>query len=376
MAHENIYDKQGNFIKHNNGSIVPNYVNPSTVRKINNIFEKTYNSLPSGIYKNHLSFAWIPYLWADFWLGFRDIGRYNPTSRTWSVPMKEGALRHKYSRLVKQYMREHHVNALSELRKFNPALLSIDKMGKAYPAVLLREGNVQAVVIPGVGGRIFDFRNNTLRFAPLKELYNKLSTEYPMFSTTLENVDGVNISEYKLLKSKKNAVTLGAVRKGKYSVQKKVSLVKGVLSSAFTLTPQGRKSYEFRNNIMFDLAKGVFGFYPVLFIEQKDGSWSEYVMGSKSSFHWQADNINLRNCTGRIVLKREKRTDGVLLTLNPGQVKKLSYWYTRYQKGKPAYCGFLRFFIYGKSSGSDSNRKMQIFWSLKILPNISAVVKK
>lgn len=374
-THENIYNKKGEFKKYKNGNVIPFYVNPKVVRKVNKLFEKTYNSLPKSIYKKHLSYAWIPYLWADFWLGFRDLGRYNSASRTWSVPMVEGTLRNRYSRLVKQFMREHRINALKELRKFNPALLGIDKMGISRPASLLRDGNIEAVIVPFVGGKIYGFRDKKLNFAPLKEFFRGLSMEYPLFSTTEEAINGKVISEYKLLKHKKNSLTLG-YNKGDCSVRKVVSLLNGVLTSEFTLTAKRKKIFKYRNCVMFDLAKGVFGFHPTLYVEKNNGTWSKHVVGSETDFHWVQGKIDLSNSTGRIMLQRQNNKEGILMTINHKQLKNLSFWYSRYEKGNLAYCGMLRFFINGNPTDLNARQSLKLTWSLQILPDIADMLKK
>ena len=374
LTHKNIYDEKGNFIKHENGDIVPFYVNPAVVRQVNGLFEKTYSTLPESDYKKHLSFAWIPYLWADFWLGFKNTGRYDSATQTWSVPMTDGALRNKYACLVKKFMNEHHVNALKERRKFNPSLLSIDKMGIPHPAVLLKAGNVEAVVIPSVGGKIYNFRDDKLNFAPLKELFQGLSTEYPLFSTTEEAINGKIISEYKLRKKSDNSVTLEK-KNNDSEIHKIISLTNGVLTTEFKLTAGIKKEFKYRNCVMFDLAKDCFNYHPSLYIEKEDGSWTEHVVGSETDFHWIEDEIDLNGSTGRIILQRQKKREGVLIMLHPEQIKKLYFWYSRYEKGSPEYCGMLRFFINANPVNLAPGQSAKLTWSLQILQDVSEILK-
>ena len=375
LTHENIYDATGKFKRHENGNIVPFYVNPKTVRQVNLLFEKTYKSMPESEYKKHLSFAWIPYLWADFWLGFHETGRYHPASRTWSVPLNDGILRNRYAHLIKRFMSEHHVNALKELRKFNPSLLSIDKMGIPHPVSVLQNDNVKAIIVPSVGGSIHDFRDAKLNFAPLKELFRGLSTEYPLFSTTEEAVDGKQITDYKLLNESKNLVTL--IRKNREStIHKTLSLTDGVLTSDFSVTANVKHVFKVRNCVMFDLAKRVFGYHPTLYIEKNNGTWTKHVVGSETDFHWVEGAIDLSDSTGRIVLQRENKTAGVLLTLHPHEIKELYFWYSRYEKPKfnLDYCGMLRFFIKSEKS-LNPGESLKLSWSLKILENMSEFLK-
>ena len=376
-THENIYDATGKFKKYENGDVIPFYVNPITVRQINHLFEKTYNSLPESDYKKHLSFAWIPYLWADFWLGFRKIGHYDSALSTWSVPMDDGPLRNQYARLIKKFMSEHRINALKELRKFTPSLLSIDKMGISHPASLLKDDNIEAVIVPAVGGKIYKFCDTKLNFAPLKEFYRGLSMEYPLHSTTEEAVNDRQITEYKLLEHNNNSIKLEK-RRSDSTIRKATSLVDGVLTTDFTVTANVKHVFKVQNCIMFDLAKGVFGYHPTIYIEKHDDSWTKHVVGSETDFHWVEGTIDLSDSTGRIMLKRENKKEGILMTLHPEQLKELYFWYSRYEKPdfNPDYCGMLRFFINGKPTNLKPDQDLKLTWSLQILPNVSEILKE
>lgn len=372
-THQGIYDDAGLFKEYLNNEIVPPYVNPEIVRKVNLLFDAAYDTLPDDIYKKHLRFAWIPYLWADFWLGFNDLGRYEPTTGTWLVPMVQGDLRNRYGIMIKQFMAEQGVNALKEGRKFNPAALGLDKMGKAWPAALLKENTVEAVIIPDVGGKISAFRNVKGSFLPLKESWQGLAYEYPLISTTQETVNGRQITAYKLMEEFPQTVKLAYAAKD-YAAHKEISLLKEVLTTEFTIEAKQKTEISSTNCVMFDLAEAVFGFYPLLYLEKNDGTWTKRVMGAETDFHWVQDAIDLTGCTGRLVLQRQQGPEGVLMILQPDQLNDLYFWYSRYQKGSPEYCGMLRFFINAKTGILNPGEQVKLTWSLRIIPHAADIV--
>ena len=127
---------------------------------------------------------------------------------------------------------------------------------------------------------------------------------------------------------------------------------------------------------MFDLAKGVFGFHPTLYVEKNNGTWSKHVVGSETDFHWVQGKIDLSNSTWRIMLQRQNNKEGILMTINHKQLENLSFWYSRYEKGNLAYCGMLRFFINGNPTDLNARQRLKLTWSLQILPNIADILKK
>ena len=377
LIHQDNFKKDGSFKKQNDSTVVPNYVNPQKVHRINQIFGKMYDSLPEGIYKKRFSFAWISYLWADFWLGFKQTGKYDSENKTWSVPMEDGELRNRYARRVKKFMIEHGVNALNDSQTMNIAKLGIDKMGIDLPACLLQDGSVEAVVIPGLAGRIFGFQDKNLNFLPLKEFWQGFAMEYPLSSTTEESVNGRRITDYKLITQTSKQVVLHANMKDAV-IRKRVSLDDGILTTDFSLEAKKSRKFSTKNFIVFDLAPDVFGFYPKIFIEQTDGKWTKKTMGIETDFWWIGGDLNLANATGRIVIQQEAGQQGILLTIKPKQLEKLSYWYSRYRYRKETpeeYCGMLRLFLTTPAHNLTSGEKQFLFWSLQILDDANKVIR-
>jgi uncharacterized protein DUF4838/glycosyl hydrolase family 67 len=372
LVHTDVLDEDGEPRKHHDNALVPGYVKPQSMRAINKLFEKTYAALDDEVYRNRLSFAWIPSLWADFWLGYSGYGRYDPSTQTWSVLLRDGEVQHRYGVMAKQFMMDHGVQALKEARSLNPTKLAVDKIGVPWPAHLLKDGSVEAVVVPGVGGEIFEFKDKALSFAPLKPMWAGLKLEYPMFSTTSETVNGAQVEEYAVAEAGANQVVLSAATET-CAIRKTVSLSEGTLNQAFTVTATKKGTIAAHTCVMFDLMEGVFDFQPTVYVEKKNGEWTERVMGVETDFWWIEENLDIQNATGRVVLKREKGPEGVLMTFKPEQVKNLYFWYEKLSRGVKEQSGILRFFLYANPIDAEEGQTVTLDSSLRILADVSAI---
>ncbi len=377
LTHEDIYNKDGSSKKQNDSWLIADYVDPAKVHKINRYFEKIYSKLPENVYKKRFRFAWLPYLWADFWLGFNQLGEYDSERKTWSVPLDDEKDRISYGIMAKDIMIENNIKALNEQRFFDPNKLGIDKIGVDWQSCLLQDGTSEVVVIPGVGGRLYGFHNKRSDFLPLKELFYANTMKYPLNSTTQESVNGTMIADYNLLRQTNNKILLQTNIKDA-SIKKEVVLQDGILMSTLSLESQKANSFSLANSVMLDLAPDQFGFYPVVFIEQKDGSWITDTIGVETDFWWIADDFDLSNSTGRIVFKCEESNNGLLLMVKPEQLKNLNYWYSRFDyHGVPPieYCGMMRLFLNAPKHNLNKRDTTKLSWAMQILPNITEVVR-
>jgi hypothetical protein len=374
LVHRRAYDAAGRLRTFNHSKVVPNYVNPRTMRRINRLFERTYASLEDEATQKRLSFAWLPYLWTDFWLGYTGPGQYDPRKRTWAVPMADGAIRNRYGALAKRFFSEHGVNTLRELVQLDPATLGVDKMGLPFAAYPLQDGPVQAVVVPEVGGLIADFRDRERNFAPLKPYWGFKILEYPLFSATEDNVNGVQVTAYSVTESQPGRLVLNS-QKDECDIRKTVSLVGGDLEMELSVQARKRAEISAHTGIMFSLVEEVFGLHPSLYLEQKDGAWSRRVMGVETDFWWIEGDLDLRQATGRIVLACQNRPEGVLLTFDPGQLKNLYFWYDTYRQYPDDQWGMLRLFLYARPRTAEVGEVVSLNHSLRILPQASAVLE-
>ena len=152
-------------------------------------------------------------------------------------------------------------------------------MGIPWTACLLQSELTEAVVIPGIGGRIFGMRDLETGFMPLKEFYQGLPFEYPLFSTTRDQ----HIDEYELIEANGEQAVLEH-RNSNRVVRKTVSLNGTVLTNSFTIRALQDGQGSFRSELMLDLTPGVFSLFPTLYIERTDGSWTERVIGIETHF--------------------------------------------------------------------------------------------
>lgn len=375
LTHKNVFDKNNKAIQYNNSDIVPNFINPATVRAVNKLFEKTYDSLKDPEYKSRLSFAWIGYLWTDFWLGYSKAGSYDQKSGAWMVPLTDSEILTQYAKKVKQFMIEHKVNSYGQTSSLNPYELSLDKMGIAWPANRLANENVEAIVVPGVAGQIFDFKDISLNFAPFKHYWACTISEYPLYSSWRDSINMAYSRDYTVKESKPNHVVLEATI-GDFAVSKTVTMQDKVLLTSFVAKANKKSSAQLKITTMFDLTANVFGDYPTLYVEKTGGQWSKRVIGSETVFWYIGGNIDISNTTGRMVLAAQNRPEGVLLTFNPAEVSTVSFQYDRYWAFPSADQGHMLELRPTSSNVTlEAGQTIKMDYSLKILSDANSLIK-
>ncbi|MCP4640117.1 MAG: DUF4838 domain-containing protein, partial [bacterium] len=374
IVHDDIFDDTGALRVCNDSAVAPEFVDPVKMRAINRLFEDAYGQLPEGDYRERLEFAWLPYLWADFWLGFSGFGRYDRDARTWSVPLEDGALRNAYGARFKRLAIKHGVEALGELKKLEPHSLGLDKAGVPWPAHLVTGGTSEAVVVPGVGGHIVDYRDARTGFAPLKEAWRGLALQYPNFTTTEEKINGTPVGEYAVVAASPESVDLRADLKN-CVVGKSVRFEGDTLHSDVSVEATAAGPLHCTSCVMFDLQDSVFGPHPTLYTERTDGTWTARDLGAETDFWWVEGNLDIANATGRMVLARQDRPEGVMFTFEPDQIGNLYHWYDRYWVGPEDQCKMLRFFLNSPTVEAQAGDAVRVNWSVRILEDARSVVK-
>jgi hypothetical protein len=330
MTNANIFDKDGKMLVRNHCAIDGvSYLDPKVIRQINRMIEKTHDSVKDEVYKKRLRYVWMPYLWADVWLGFTGPGRYNPADETWSVSMSDGKLRSKYGAMCKQFMLEAGVSALKENRRLNPNTLMMDLMGVPFKACQFKDGSVKAVAVPGLAGHIFEFMDTKLNFSLLKPYNEHLVWEYPLHGPWRDYVNDAYIPRYEIKNRSKDQVCFEG-RQGDFVCQKTISLHEGILKSVFTveaLAPSAAKIYP---SPMLNMDKAVLGDYPTAWVEKNDGTWTKTVLGKGVSMFYYVGTLDIKDATGRIVLSSETRKEGIEISIEPQQLETLAFEYDRY----------------------------------------------
>lgn len=326
--HADVVDENHLPRKLNNSKNIPNTVDLKKLRQINLSFQRAYNQIKDPIYKKHLSFAWISFLWTDFWAGYEGSGEYSDSSSTWSVPMKDGKLRNHYAKLIKQFMVANGVSALGELKRIAPHTLSIDLMGIPLEAHKIKNDSISAVVVPRIAGRIEDFVDHKTGFKPFKPYWGFLKHQYPLYGSTRDFVNGAFVRAYRFVKREKQSVVMEG-RAGGNHVTKTVKLNGNRLEVELKVKPIVGGKLEIRPDVMLDLQDEGFGIYPTVHVEKVGGTWAKTKLGILSDFWYQTGSIDLSNATGRVVITAEKSKRGLLLTFDPKQINKLWYEYDR-----------------------------------------------
>jgi hypothetical protein len=344
--------------------VVPGLIDPAGLRQINRLLEDAYNTLPEGDFRSHLGMAWIATLWADFWLGYQGIGRYDPESSTWSVPMADGVTRNRYGTLAKRLLAGNRVDALGEGNRLDPAELALDKMGVSWPAHLLRDGTLGALVVPGVGGLVAELRDAATGFAPLKPCWGGLILRYPLFSATGEAIGDTPVRDYQVAEASPTAVLLTSSLAGA-RLEKAVRLTDGQLQVAIVAVGDHGVAAAPSAAVMLDLLPQGLGTHPTLAIQRQDGTFSRHQMGTETDFWWVEGTLDMAEATGLLIIASESRPEGVELTLKPQQLAALDFWYDRKQGvyRTPEQHAMLRLFLRGQRAS-----EARLDYSLRLLP--------
>jgi hypothetical protein len=377
LVHTNVLDKQGNLRLYNDNPTVPKHINPRTIRAINELYDKTYASLKDPVYQKRLSMDWIAYLWTDLWLGFTGPGRYDTASKTWAVPMADGDLRSRYGKLAKQFMIDNKINVLKERRPLQPVRLSLDKMGAAWPATQLQDGNVTAVVIPQVGGKISEFRDSRTDFDPLKPYWGLLITEYPLHGSWRETVNNEYVPSYVVNPPTDNTPGISLEgNAGGSRVRKHVSMKDEALHVDIRATPTLAGKVELSSAFMLDLQDKGFGDYPTIYTEKQNGEWTKRVLGSETTFWYIAGAIDFKDATGRIIIAAEKRPEGLLLTFDPTQITNINFEYDRYKNWSADQGHMVWVSPTRTAADAPAGQPLTLSLQLKILPNAAAMLQE
>ena len=365
------------------GLVAADFADPPTVRRINEMFDKAYDSLEEGPYKRHLAMAWLSYLWTDFWLGYRGAGQYDAATQTWSVPLEDGRVRNRYGKLAKRFMMDNGVNALGEGKRIDPANLAVEKIGIPWPARRLTDGRTEVVVVPGVGGLVENLRDTRSHFAPLKSCWGGLMLRYPLFSSTQDNVNGAQVGEYKMITSAANGVTMQAERDA-CDIRKAVSLAGGTLHVDLSVVARQKASLSLSTEIMVNLLDESLGLHPTLYVRKTDGSWQTRVLGVETDFWWIEDEIPLDEATGELIIASSARPEGVRLTVHPEQLTRLHFWYSKLMNHYPTrdrpvrdLHGMLRLFLVGaKEQRVARGGSVNLAYRLELLSDAKAAVER
>ncbi|MFM8496693.1 MAG: DUF4838 domain-containing protein [Planctomycetia bacterium] len=353
--------------------LVPEYVDVSIARRVNELLAPVYEALPEGDHRRRLETFWLPYLWADFWAGCRDLGGYDGATGTWQVAMSEPELRRAMAGRIQQFMARNGVNAIREHQKINPGQLAIGLFGTPWPARMLVSGSVEAVVVPGIGGQLFQFRDRNIDFNPLKYRYGGQALQYPAFSATQDDFNG-RVVRYDLASGSESEVTLVASA-GPLHLQKRMDIEDGWLRTTYTVRSSEAVSLSAVPQVMFSLADGDFGLHPTLWTEMADGTWDSRPLGTETDFWWIGGEFPAANTTGRYVLQRQDRAEGVELVTPPtGGFTRIGYWYDKNRTYPDDTYGMLRLFFTLRDRPLQGGETLELGYRMRIVSDVATLV--
>jgi hypothetical protein len=382
LIHQNTIDAKGEARIYNQSVFISKHANPEVLKQANAIFEKAAGqmSLPRDQeYLNRLKMVWLPYLWADFWLGNPKQGGYDAATKTWSVPIDDANRRRPIAVKIKQYMTELGVNALSEVLNMNPRFLGVDKMGIAYAASLIQSKSSSAVVIPYLNGQIHEFKELKSGFTPFKEWHGDSIYLYPMQTTTddMLNIGSAILEDYKLEKAASDQVILAAGL-GNSTLHKEISIQDRTLSIKYSASKNNKDGKD--ENIggklwyMFNDDPKTFGLFPTIYIEMKDGRYLKHVFGKETNFWWIEGQYDLSQSTGKIILCSEVNSHAVIIRYNPEQLPKVSYWYDKNKNSYPADQSFMvKLYFDIKNTPVTSEKPVDITLSVEIIDDYTKI---
>ncbi len=307
---------------------VPKYINPYNVRKCNIILKKAYDSCTDPVLKKRLGYIWLPYLWADFWQGFKSFGKYNSSTGKWQLGMDNPEQRKVWASKIKQLMHENKVSALRYLVKLNPNQLKLEGFCKSYKAYKVGNSAISVVCLPGCLGKLVEMKDSVKGFEPLKTCWGFQLFQYPTVGSWSEWTNGLNVNNYRVVNHSPSKLELTGSIPG-YTVNKLISVDGDKLTQQITLKSSKGGPGKIMLLPMFDLYNA-FGEYPVMYIEHKDHSWSKFEFGRAGKMWYQAGNIPIRNYTGKFLLVSTNGNHAVEFSIPPKQLGVLSYEYDRY----------------------------------------------
>ncbi len=313
------------------GLVAPEYVSPQHVREANLALEKARDAIKEPDTRSRLELFWLAYLWADVWCGFTGAGRYDAKKGTWAVPMSDGTLRNRYAKEAKRIMVEHGINGLREGVRLNPQSLAIDKMGVDWKACQLQDTATRVVVVPDVGGNLFDLRLAGSDFKPLKDVWMITIGSYPLHCAWRDIVNDDYVSGYKATQFATKQLQLEAVTP-KQKVCKNVRVSDGWCVMRLDASRSDGSPASLRSSLMLDMLPAAFGDSPVVHIERRGGLWTHQTLGEGLGSFWYAyGGFDLLEATGRIIIASSTRAEGLLLEFDLAQGVSVGYDYDRYE---------------------------------------------
>ncbi len=359
----------------NRGLVAPDFVSPKQVRESNLMLERASNLLQDTDQKNRLDLFRLAYLWADVWSGFDGGGKYDPARKTWSVPMTDGAVRNRFAIKAKQIMIDHGVNGLREGVSLNPHSLGIDKMGVDYKAVRLSDNNTSVVVVPEIGGNLYEFKATGSDFTPLKDVWMMTIGSYPLHCSWRDIINGDYVSGYTLVGGQNESSAVIQAQTQAAVVKKMVSVADGWCSVRLEVNRTDGAEASIRSSLMLDMLPSVLGDSPVVYVEVENAAWMSLKLGEGLGDFWYAyGGLNRPGMTGRIIIASGTRAEGVMIAFAPKQQINLGYEYDRYDYPH-GYGHMLDISLTNPNRTTSADSPLVMEYRVRILPSVRDVVE-
>ncbi len=346
--------------------VVPGYVQPKVNREAGALLERTWHSTQDPELKKRVGCVWLPYLWAEFWLGINHYAAYDKHSGMWGIDIPDRARREKYGTLIRQLMIENKVGALRLGVRLNPHTMRLAEMTRNYPAVELKDAESRAVIVPGFYGKPVEFSRNSDGCNPLKPAWGFKILEYPREGYWRDIINGSMLPGYSVAgKSRTRLELAGSLPDS--TVRRTVELRNGALCQNWTVTVQKQKDASICVTPFLDLNPDNLGIYPKLHIALNNGAWREFEFGRAGTMWYQAGTLDIKEFSGRMLLASQDGRYGVLFEVPPRELDKLDYLYDRYNFQPEGSGRILELSFYSPTQGLEPGKSLSFNLSMRLL---------
>lgn len=283
--------------------VVPGYVNPEAIAAVLPRLQAAYERQTDPIMKRRVGYALLPYLWADYWLGFNGFGKISPVKGIWGCDIADRERREPEGTLIKHLMLENQVTAYRNDGKFNPQKLRLAEMAHPYKYIQIVDNKSVITIVPELMGKMTEFSRQGHNV--IKPLWGYLLTEYPSYGYGRDFFNGTMPDAFRVTSQTADAVELEAALPNGVA-RKSFSLSDGRLSYTIAVTASQPSTFKLEHQPLLDLNQDAFGFFPDLMV-RTDNGWRLVPVGRFGDFWYQDGVLDISGNNGQVILVAESR---------------------------------------------------------------------
>jgi len=329
LVHTDVFASDGTMRKHNGALAAPSYLDPERIRQCNRMLEAAWTRVEDPELRGRLEFFWIPFLWADTWLGFEGPGHYDAQREAWVIGLGGDERRQRYAARVKELMAAHGVNAVRDLVQVNPTQLGVDRMGVPWPARQLADDQATAVVVPGLGGAVMQWAGAN-GFEPLKPLWYFMLMRYPLDNAWRLELNGAQVTGFGLVSADGRSLEQRADA-GQVAVRHWLTLDEGTLRGKWSAEAGADMPAALAWTLRLNMNADAFGDAPQVRVRLRDGTWRTRILGEGlGDFWWASDALDLTDASGEMAIASSTRPEGIAIRFDPSELGGVTYAYDSY----------------------------------------------